>query len=317
VLKSKSLSLGDTVPDTAAPPDTVAPPDTEDVPAKAAPGKCSVDEPLRGWLHKKGERKGAAWKRRWCEFDGSALRYYKNKTDRQPAGLVPREILTMVNMAPEEESTAPTQFVFIAVTSGARADYQFSAETAAERRTWVTALSQDIAPPDREGFLFKRGAHNSSWKRRFFVLRGRELAYFELPSDRVPKGFIDAGGESGMSTNESEPHCFHVRSGDRRFQLRAANELDMDGWLRALSKCRVGAVDESAEFKSLQGDFEKHPQDEDDDDEEEVIFQRRANVTDFARQTELVAQSPTREAGRHSISWSRRPGVNNSTSKVP
>lgn len=47
------------------------------------------------------------------------------------------------------------------------------------------------APPfDLEGFLNKRGEVNKSWQRRYFVLKGNLLFYFEKKGEREPLGVI-------------------------------------------------------------------------------------------------------------------------------
>lgn len=45
-------------------------------------------------------------------------------------------------------------------------------------------------PVDLEGWLNKRGEVNKSWQRRWFVLKGNLLFYFERKGDREPLGMI-------------------------------------------------------------------------------------------------------------------------------
>lgn len=45
-------------------------------------------------------------------------------------------------------------------------------------------------PIDLEGWLQKRGEVNKSWQRRYFVLKGNLLFYFEKKGDREPIGVI-------------------------------------------------------------------------------------------------------------------------------
>lgn len=48
-----------------------------------------------------------------------------------------------------------------------------------------------ITPPvDLEGYLSKRGEVNKSWQKRWFVLKGNLLFYFERKGDREPLGVI-------------------------------------------------------------------------------------------------------------------------------
>lgn len=45
-------------------------------------------------------------------------------------------------------------------------------------------------PVDLEGFLNKRGVVNKSWQRRYFILKGNLLFYFEKKGDKEPLGVI-------------------------------------------------------------------------------------------------------------------------------
>lgn len=48
-----------------------------------------------------------------------------------------------------------------------------------------------VTPPvDLEGYLTKRGEVNKSWQRRYFVLKGNLLFYFDKRGDREPLGVI-------------------------------------------------------------------------------------------------------------------------------
>ena len=47
------------------------------------------------------------------------------------------------------------------------------------------------SPPfDFEGYLTKRGEVNKSWHRRYFVLKGNLLFYFEKRGDKEPIGVV-------------------------------------------------------------------------------------------------------------------------------
>ena len=47
------------------------------------------------------------------------------------------------------------------------------------KQQWIDALAQEIEHAQKVGYLYKRGANNPAWKRRWFVLRGTELTYFD------------------------------------------------------------------------------------------------------------------------------------------
>lgn len=48
-----------------------------------------------------------------------------------------------------------------------------------------------VTPPvDLEGYLTKKGEVNKSWQKRYFVLKGNLLFYFEKRGEREPLGVI-------------------------------------------------------------------------------------------------------------------------------
>lgn len=47
-----------------------------------------------------------------------------------------------------------------------------------------------MPPVDLEGWLNKRGEVNKSWQRRYFILKGNLLFYFEKRGDKEPLGVI-------------------------------------------------------------------------------------------------------------------------------
>jgi hypothetical protein len=129
--------------------------------------------------------------------------------------------------------------------------------------------------------LFKRGANNSAWKKRWFVLRGDELSYFDnkvcvfgwvfvcsvtiyaawfWQGDKARKGVISITSttEFGAALEEKDPHCLFIQTDDRRFQLRASTEHDMVDWLGTLKGGTAAAHTRL---------HERHGGDNDDDDE--------------------------------------------------
>lgn len=63
-------------------------------------------------------------------------------------------------------------------------------------------------PVDREGWLQKRGDVNKSWQRRYFVLKGNLLFYFEKKGDREPLGVIIL---EGCTIGEWQSNCMLAR----------------------------------------------------------------------------------------------------------
>lgn len=51
-------------------------------------------------------------------------------------------------------------------------------------------LFANSPPFDLEGHLLKRGEVNKSWQRRYFVLKGNLLFYFDKKGEREPLGVV-------------------------------------------------------------------------------------------------------------------------------
>lgn len=54
----------------------------------------------------------------------------------------------------------------------------------------LAAFATSATPVDREGWLHKRGEVNKGFQRRWFVLKGNLLFYFEKPGDKEPLGVV-------------------------------------------------------------------------------------------------------------------------------
>lgn len=54
----------------------------------------------------------------------------------------------------------------------------------------LAAFATSATPVDREGWLVKRGEVNKGYQKRWFVLKGNLLFYFEKRGDKEPVGVI-------------------------------------------------------------------------------------------------------------------------------
>jgi hypothetical protein len=68
----------------------------------------------------------------------------------------------------------------------------------------LAAFASSATPVDREGWLVKRGEVNRGYQRRWFVLKGNLLFYFEKRGDKEPVGVIVLEGCTiGMYSNST------------------------------------------------------------------------------------------------------------------
>ncbi|XP_052024485.1 sesquipedalian-1 [Apodemus sylvaticus] len=95
------------------------------------------------------------------------------------------------------------------------------------------------APVDNAGFLHKRGGRGAGSHRRWFVLRGNMLFYFEAEGSREPLGVILLEGCTVELVDAREEFAFAVRfSGGRSrpYVLAADSQAALEGWVKALSR---------------------------------------------------------------------------------
>ncbi|XP_002741015.1 uncharacterized protein LOC100373087 [Saccoglossus kowalevskii] len=101
----------------------------------------------------------------------------------------------------------------------------------------VAHFSSCDSPVDREGWLSKRGELNKSFQKRWFVLKGNLLFYFERRGDKEPIGVIILEG-STIELFDGETFTFHITFqgyGTRTYVLQADDNAEMTEWMRAIS----------------------------------------------------------------------------------
>lgn len=97
--------------------------------------------------------------------------------------------------------------------------------------------------PDQEGILLKKGTRNTSYHRRWFILRGNLLFYLEHQEDRTPLGLILLENcQVEPRLGATEPYAFTILTpgaegteGRRLYKLAAENQEELGAWLWALA----------------------------------------------------------------------------------
>jgi len=90
---------------------------------------------------------------------------------------------------------------------------------------------------DRLGYLMKKGDGNKSFAKRWFVLKGNLLFYFEKRNDREPIGVIILEGSTiELAESELEEHfCFKIVFPSRSYILSSDSQQDMEQWMKSLA----------------------------------------------------------------------------------
>lgn len=108
-------------------------------------------------------------------------------------------------------------------------------------------------PVDKEGWLVKRGEINKAFQKRWFVLKGNLLFYFEKKTDKEPTGFIVLEGCTVELAEDEGQFGFKIvfhGQGNRTYVLEAESQDSMEQWMKALAsasyeyiKCMVAELE--------------------------------------------------------------------------
>ncbi|XP_035611954.1 sesquipedalian-1 [Oncorhynchus keta] len=95
------------------------------------------------------------------------------------------------------------------------------------------------SPPDKTGFLFKKGERNTAYHRRWLILKGNMLFYFEERESREPIGVIVLEGCTVELCESAEEFAFAIKfdcAKARVYKMAAENQAAMESWVKALSR---------------------------------------------------------------------------------
>ena len=91
---------------------------------------------------------------------------------------------------------------------------------------------------DKEGSLLKRGDMNKAYQKRWFVLKGNLLFYFEKRTDREPIGVIILEGCTVELSESSDFFGFEIvfpGNTSRTYVLKTDTQEDMEAWMKAIA----------------------------------------------------------------------------------
>jgi len=88
----------------------------------------------------------------------------------------------------------------------------------------------------KEGFLLKRGVHNTSFKKRWFVFdEGNRMVYFKNENKLKALNIVDLTLADIEPTNSNIHFCFSLVTPTRTFELQALNETEWNQWTAFLT----------------------------------------------------------------------------------
>lgn len=91
---------------------------------------------------------------------------------------------------------------------------------------------------DREGWLVKKGEMNKTYQKRWFILKGNLLFYFEKKGEKEPDGVIVLEGCTVELAEGEEQFGFKVvfhGAGNRSYIFGAESQESMEQWMKTLA----------------------------------------------------------------------------------
>jgi hypothetical protein len=129
------------------------------------------------------------------------------------------------------------------------------------------------SPVDKEGHLLKKGEVNKGYQKRWFLLKGNLLFYFEKKGDKEPIGVIILEGCTvELVEQQTDAFTFAIKfpgPGCRAYILAADNQEEMEAWMRAVT-C-AGYEYMKLMVAELQRQLEEHNQQLLDDAKSEAL----------------------------------------------
>ncbi|XP_041977000.1 sesquipedalian-1 [Aricia agestis] len=101
----------------------------------------------------------------------------------------------------------------------------------------LSAFASSATPVDREGWLDMRSEVGKSYQRRWFMLKGNLLFYFDKQGEKEPVGVIILEGCT-IELTEEESYSFKIVfqcEGGRTFYLCTNSQASMEAWMKALA----------------------------------------------------------------------------------
>ncbi|XP_076008290.1 sesquipedalian-1-like [Genypterus blacodes] len=101
----------------------------------------------------------------------------------------------------------------------------------------VTYFESCNSPVDKEGYLNKKGERNTSYQKRWCVLKGNLLFYKDRPTDKDLAGVIVLEGCTVQLCESEEQFAFSLvwsEPGLRTYKFAADDQAGQESWIKAL-----------------------------------------------------------------------------------
>ncbi|XP_062614519.1 sesquipedalian-1-like [Saccostrea cucullata] len=102
----------------------------------------------------------------------------------------------------------------------------------------LSKFASSGAPADKEGYLLKKGELNKGYQKRYFVLKGNLLFYYEKRYEKEPVGVIILEGCTIELSENIDGFAFQIvfpKTGCRTYHMAADSQEEMEAWMKVLS----------------------------------------------------------------------------------
>jgi len=106
----------------------------------------------------------------------------------------------------------------------------------------IDISAASLHPCDKDGYLVKQGGSIKTWKKRYFVLKGKVLYYYKTPKDSQFTGRIEiepaslVKEELEKAKKKSKPGLFSITTAKRIFFMYPDKQEETRAWVEAIQK---------------------------------------------------------------------------------
>ncbi|KAF0719992.1 Aste57867_643 [Aphanomyces stellatus] len=207
----------------------------------------NVAKGWEGWVYKKGSLM-PSWKRRYMVLEGREVSYYdqakrdfraKEKGAFRLAGIQRNnDIANGMTLRSDDGSqmqiyTESVDEFVLCFNAMSKAVGVVGGQQGSGRNVHHADEVQDFVRHSYAGWMEKEGERMKTWKRRYFVLSGTNISYFEKFQGEKPKG----GGRIERFEYSDRPFgmVFHLDN-NRALNVAADSDLEMKLWVSAVCK---------------------------------------------------------------------------------
>ena len=195
-----------------------------------------------GYLTKRGA-KFPSYHERYFVLQGTCLKYFSDRA----SFLAHLPSLGELNIT--EGQKWDGEKTGIKFKNNKKGEMYVYAENVEDWYKWLSVLEKTFGPPDpvsSSGYLTKQGHKRKSWKKRYFILRGALLSYYEDYEGAHTGGkALSTVTVEEVSTWDGEPFGFVFLTSDQvPYYVYADDERERKKWFHALSTITNGTEKE-------------------------------------------------------------------------